>query len=473
MGLFIAQTDGATTFRVLGAEVDVAAIAAGDAGIGFNSSTPTNIEGITTEQVTYNGSTAGPTQTRLNDLVNNVTYTSPPNIVIFAYNQIFVFSDGTQIDLGGLALQAPDPFGLSPLTSNVATFYDQSLCNGAGVTVDAPGGGTSQTTASVILYHELSHCFHFVTGTTAATSAVEELNATVDENDQRAVAGVGLRDINSRNASCGGGTVNCCIVATLATESAFSGEIHNFRRLREQVLRKGAVGDDFFENFFYHYYAFSPEVTRLMGREENLRRLVKDKFVLPLLAGVELLIYYAENKGLNLAQFLRAQSVREGLEEIHSKKFLQELATYLSITRGNNKEAISLALAGKGREFSGFRKLLKYVNRETIKNEFINWSIIDVLDVWVISALLLHSGKSDEEITMEIYSLLSGWIGYMPITSIWEEFSRLQTENELNQLEQFIFDDKSKEIFAGRLVEKHPNYSTTIRRWAQKKAREV
>jgi hypothetical protein len=47
--------------------------------------------------------------------------------------------------------------------------------------------------------------------------------------------------------------------------------------------------------------------------------------------------------------------------------------------------------------------------------------------------------------------------------------SRIQTEVELQSLEDFIFDSRSKEVFSERLIDEHPKYSATIRRWAESK----
>lgn len=467
MGLFIADTDGVNTFRLAQCELDLIQIAAQDAGQG--STAGANVEGVTCNTAIYNGSTAGVTQIRLNDLTNNVTYVSPPNVVIMAVTQDFVLSDGSQLGFGGVSI--PVGNALNPFAAQVCTIYDQELCGGAGVTVEAQGGGTAQTSSSVILYHELSHCFHFVTGTTGGAS--EERNATIDENDQRAVEGLGLRDIDSRVANCGGGGGGCCIVATLATESPFSTEVHRFRKLREHVLRKSEVGDNFFKNFFYHYYGFSPEITRLMGSQPEFSPLVKERFVLPLLAGVELLIHYADHKGKGLANFLQKQAERGDLAYLHSIAFLQEIKTYLAISKVYDEKMIDAVLSSKGKEFLPVKKALKYINRKTLENEFIRWPLIELMELWAESAFLLHSGKNERQIDKDIYRMLSEWMGKMPVTTIWEEFSGLQVKEELDYLEQFIFDRRSKEIFATRLSNKHSGHAHVVRTWARRKVREV
>jgi hypothetical protein len=190
---------------------------------------------------------------------------------------------------------------------------------------------------------------------------------------------------------------------------------------------------------------------------------------MPLLAGCELLIYYAENKGRGLVEFLREQSARETLAPLYEKRFLSELSGYLTIGRNFDRRSIAAALKGKGDEYEGFQKLLKHIRRETLKDEYIEWTLISVVEVWLESARLLSSGKTDAEIDREIYDKIVNWISHMPISDIWSEFSRLETENELTSLEQFIFDARSKEIYSARLIAKHPKYSETIRRWAERR----
>jgi hypothetical protein len=485
MALFIGKTDGSTNFDVGQVEIDMIAIVKGDMGIGFDEANPQTIEGVISVPVTYSRNETGPTPERLDVLANNtginvgspVSYVSPPHIIVFAVDDSFTLTDGTTVIAlagNGIAFQAGDPF--SPFTSHVAAFYDQTLCGGAGVWVVKQGGGdTVQQTTAIILYHELSHCFHFVTGTTASTSAQEEINAETDENDMHDVQNVPHREVTSHLGGCGGGCphggvppdCDCCIIASLATGSPYSNEVGRFRYLREHILRRSEVGDDFFKHFFYHYYGFSPEVCRLMGHRPTLSPLIRNHFVVPLLAGIELLIHYADHKGLGLVDLLRHQAEVEELAEIHRPEFLNELKVYLSLVETHNQTAVLSALLNKGEDVAGIADLLRYVNEQTIKDDFINWSLVAVVKIWLSSALLLTTEKTDEEINAEIHDLISEWIAYLPITSIWGEFSRLETENELNSLEQFIFDHRSKGVFSKRLIAEHPKYATTIRRWAQ------
>lgn len=489
MALFIAQTDGATDFEVGLVQLDLIAISKIDGGLDFQEAATVDIEGVTCIPVAYVQSETGETPDRLDDLANRTDFTEQSDVVIFGVDCNFMLSDGTSMCGNGTAVESPanNPVydtSWNPFAGTIAVFYDVTYCDGAGMRVDKEGGGRTAQYSDVVLYHELSHAFHFLTAAQppldpdiSASLAQEEVNAETDENDMRDVRGVSHRDVNSHWGDCGlvnggsEGDTGCCIVATLATGSAFSEEINRFRHFRDHTLCDSVVGADFFKQFFYRYYGFSPEVTRLIGRQPNLGPLVKERFVMPLLCGVEMLIYYADHQGKGLAEFLRHQSQRQGLCDLYQKQSLDELCSYLKIARNFNLASVSTALKGKGRNYSGFRKLLKHINKETLNDEYIEWSLVSVVELWVESALVLYSGKSDAEINFKVYEKIVRWIALMPISNVWNEFSRLETEVELQNLEQFIFDPRSKELFSRRLFEKHPQYDQTIRRWSEERGR--
>lgn len=475
MAIFIAISDSTDNFDFEKAESNIISISKSDAGIGF-ASTGSLIQGVTCEQVSYSQSNTGPTPDRINLLINNIgfdagislSYGSPPDIVIFGVGYQYLLPDGTPI-VGAVTLPEGSFDPGNPLLSHISIFYDTSLCNGSGYWVMKDGAGQVQLDNAITLYHELAHAFKYVIWGNIA----DETQASDDENDMRDVEGADHRDINNHTGGCGGGIPTTedpppnCIIVSLATGSPYSNEVNSLRNLREHILRRSEVGDDFFKQFFYSYYGFSPEVCRLMRHQPALRPLIKKYFVAPLLAGLELLVHYAEHQGQGLVDLIHRQAKREEFKEIYQPEFLRELAAYLSFTKNYNQAAISMALTSKGEGFAEIAGLLQHVNDEIIKDDFINWALVDVLKIWLSSASLLTTEKTDEETNSEVQALISEWISHLPITSIWKEFSHLETENELFSLEQFIFERESKEIFAERVIEKYPTHANIIRRWAQ------
>lgn len=463
MSLFLAQSLDTSNYEFAASQIDIISISNMDTGLGFNETAPTIIEGATCIEVTYTRTEPGPTAVRLDRLVHDTGFTSPQQIIVIGVPSGTIMPNGINVSIvAGQAWnigQADSPFA-----NHISLIYDTGDCSGSGHWVDKEGGGTAPFPRDVILYHELAHCFHFATGVPTSEPLAE-----TDENDMRDVRGLPHRNTASHNGGCGGGpiSISCCIIASLATGSPYSEEIKRFRHLREHTLRHSMVGNDFFSEFFYRYYGFSPEVTRLMGHQPSLSPLIKKCFVMPLLAGVEMLIYYADNRGEGLARFLQGQSTRKGLSGIYQKDFLDELSGYLKMIRNLDSKAISLVLNSKRREYPGLKKLLRYINKKTIKDEYIDWTLVSVVELWTESALLLYSGSLEVEINLEIYKKIIHWIALMPISNVWEEFSRLETELELQRLEQFVFDLQSKEIFAKRLIEKHSRYSETICHWTK------
>jgi hypothetical protein len=435
-----------------------------DTGLGFATAT-TSIEGANCTQVNYTRTQAGPTAIRLDALVHSTGFTAAASqIVVFGVPSNTLLPDGTNVSTVSGQTWRIGAAG-SPLASHIAVIYDVGDCAGTHYWVDKQGGGTTSFPSDVILYHELSHAFHFATG-----AADSEPLAETDENDQRDARSSPLphRNTASHTGGCGGAPPpTCCIVASLSTGSPYSEEIQRFRYVRENTLRSSMVGNAFFEEFFYRYYGFSPEVTRLIGQQSNLRPQIKDRFVVPLLAGVEFLMHYADNDGRDLAGFLRRQANMESMSEFYKKDFLDEQSKYLRAARNFDSKTVSSILKRKGKQFSGFRKLLKHINNETIHDEYIDWALVSVVELWVEGAQLLFSGKTDAEIDFEAYEKIVDWIALMPISNVWQDFSRLETELELQSLEQFMFDPRSKHAFAKRLVARHPHYSETVFAWAK------
>ncbi len=481
MTLFIAQTDGTTTFDLTQVQVDLLSITKVDTGLGFTENPTTAIESITTVPVTYARTETGPTPTRIDDLVNNNGFTAPPHIVLFGVNDTYVLSDGTSLRGNGIAIPVG---GLgNPFLGHVASFYDVTLCGGNGVWVDKEGGGTTQETTDVVLYHELSHCFHFVTGTTASTSAAEEVAAETDENDMRDVRGLPHRNVHSHNGGCGGGTPSCCIIASLATGSPYSSEVSAFRHYREHVLRGSDVGDDFFATLHHQYYAFSPEVVRLMGHRPDLSTTIRSRYVLPLLAAVELLIAYADHHGDGLVAVLQEQRDRAGCEDAFAPTQLRTLHTGLTCARllaeqppgaasatallPVSEGSIGIADGGLDAVGSGLDALAAVIDARAIRDGVLTWALLEPVSVWVQAQLALTDGVPDITVEEQLRATIVDWLGRMPIGDLWHEFSRLKARAELEYLDQFMFDPVAREIFARRLATTAPEHADTAYAWAR------
>ena len=459
MALFI-TTGG--VFLHDNATVDLIAIANMDTGYG-----ETDVSSTKT-QVTYARTLAGAPQLRLDDLVNNGSYTSPPDIVIFAVDGSFILADGTPITSAG-GVTTPVGNVDNPTTADVAVIYDTSDCNGSHYWVDKEGGGTTSIPTPVMLYHELSHAFHFVTGTTASTSAQEEVNAETDENVMRDQMGVPHRDVTSHNGGCGGSdSGSCCIIASISTGTPYSDEVRQLRSLRDKILRRSEVGSDYFRVFFYDYYSFSPEVCTLMGNNDELRDFVKTFFVVPVIHALELVAHYKAAKGQDLVPFIEAQFEKSGLGHQYDLNTLRQIEIGLTVIKALGDrplpyEDLLNGLSG----IKGIEQLFGSVGRGVALSAVLKWALMDPLAIWIDACIKVHADGDKEQLEISLRESISHWMSELPVTSIWEEFSRIQTEIELANLDEYIFDNKGKLHFADRLANIYPAHRETINHWSR------
>jgi len=433
MALYLARDDGTGAFLPdlgFGHLLEIAHL---DAGLG-QTDHPTDVKGI---QVAYAQTLSGIPPDRLDDLVNENGYAAPPDVVIFPVGGAFVLADGTMItSAAGVATPVGD--ALNPTAADVATIYDTSQCNGAGYWIDREGGGTTGDPSSVILYHELSHCWHFVTGTTAATSAAEEEAAEHDENDMRDRRGIAHREPTSHDGGCGGGPSGCCIVATVASGSPYSEDVNRLRVVRDQLLRRGRLGEDFFERLHYDYYSFSPEVVRLMGRSRSTHQFVRDSFVFPLLAGLELISACVTSKGdlEAIADVLDCESER-----------------VLAVTEFNLPDAAT-------------RGELARIAEIALSSPYVRWALLDVMALWMnVAPRLAQSPKST--IGSVARDAVCSWAGRLPLSPLWDELTPSQVVACLRELDDLLWDYHSRSAFAKRLCARLPAATLPINDWVQ------
>jgi hypothetical protein len=472
MGILIANNTGAFNFDAAQVQIDLISIALADVDLGFNETPLINREGFDCIETTYNSlNESGNTPQRIFDLINENGYTSPPDVIIIGDDGSFVLADGTSTTAANGFAMSPGASGAigsntNPFANHVCTIYDISLCNGNGMWIETNGGGTSPMTTASLLYHELSHCFRIITnalpldGSGNVDVTQEEINATIDENDMRSVENLPDRDINSRAGGCGGGTVSCCIIASLATTSPYSNEVVKLRYVRDNFLRNSNVGDAFFKSFFYEYYAFSPEITRLIGHYPTLKEVTKNNFVNPLLLSLDMLVYNKENKGKNLYSFVENQIKQK--EDINYKDLILIRNITNSIINGNLTSEQINSLFGK---IEGFDQINQYLNLEIMTKEVLKWSLFEPLCIWLEAAINVFDNNFKLEINTNI--AISKWISNFPISDIWIDFNRIQLKRELENLGQYMFDNKSRGVFAEKLAKRANIYKFEIIEWSK------
>lgn len=435
MTLFIGRDDGTGTFFPGDVGIQLIQISNNDAGYGEidNPAEPMGIE------VTYNRNDPGIPARRLDDLVNT---NFGVDIIIWGVNCNYLLMGYPMSNFGGVALPQGD--ALNP-TTEILTIYDVSDCCGSGYYVYNTNGDCISDPCSVILYHELAHCFHFATG--AATS---EPLAIADENDLRNQLGLENRDVNNHGGGCGQCPTTCCIIASISTGSAYSREVNFLRKVRDRFLRSTEVGEEFFNHLFYDYYSFSPEICRMMAKDSNLTSLIRDIFVGPFVCMLNVLLAYSD-KPFDF-EFLGQEYKDNFLKICDSENTdFSALAKCKKVLKDYeiNKNEISEVIS----DFES-DDLVTILKRKAASSIFIRWAMLDMMFIFFETYELYASGATPEEYGKFLAQSFESWAPKIPITPIWKNLSTYSFREELKLLDQTILKTpRAKNNFAISLLE--------------------
>lgn len=81
-----------------------------------------------------------------------------------------------------------------------------------------------------------------------------------------------------------------CFIATAAYGSPLAPEVRTLQQLRDDVLRRTRWGRRFFDEYWKHYYQFSPPLAAHMERDPEMKRVVRWSIVTPMLNYLKLLM---------------------------------------------------------------------------------------------------------------------------------------------------------------------------------------
>lgn len=204
---------------------------------------------------------AGRVKEQLKALVDRSTV-----LTILGVGPDFLYPDGTTIEA------AP---GQTSGSSEI--LYDTSNCDGDGRWIVGTNGDHECSPTAGILHHEMGHAF-----LSASDPFHPEADAIFRENDLRQRLGLVPRDTGDLQSGCGCPDDGCCIIASVATGSGFSAEVHALRRVRDQVLRRTRLGERLFAELFDEYYRFSTRISRILVCHEAARENVERHLVRPL-----------------------------------------------------------------------------------------------------------------------------------------------------------------------------------------------
>jgi hypothetical protein len=401
--------------------------------------------------VTYVQSTTGPCPTRLNTLVNTnfPTPTGAVDIIIIPSNNGFVLNDGSVV---GPGITLRPNTSINPANS-VIVIYDTTNNGGSGICVKREGSSAMdvQSPASVILYHELSHAFRRCTNATLSTvetncnsASAEENAAEIDENNMRDQLGIPHRDATNHCANIGCQT-NCCIVASVASGSAYSAEVNALRDVRDCFLRQSNVGFEFFERLHSDYYAFSPQVCGLMTRSPDLKSQVRNYFVKPLTEILRLIYEYTAN------HCTKAELGSQFDTMVTSSPSIASLgvADLTHLERVLGTSSLPEAPDNLGNLF----KLQSLLRERAYHSEFVKWALIAPLSIYLEGLRLRLLERDTYTLGLQLADLIDAWAARMPITDVWSKLSWYDRGSELDFLVRALLrTPHARKEFAARLL---------------------
>jgi hypothetical protein len=432
--------------------VDLIQIANLDTGLGQERATGDVID------VTYARSLDGIPPERLDELVNT---DFGHDIIVIPVDDSFMLTPdlvGSAGGLGGLtspqAITTYTGVTVAPgvpgnPTSSVWVIYDTSDNGGHGYCVHKEGGGTVSFPSAAILYHELSHALRDATDTqldnsdTGCEASPEEHQAELDENDMRDQLGIDHRDATNHCPSSGCAS-NCCIVASIATGSPYSGEVNALRRVRDEALRRSEVGFDFFEHLHYDYYSFSPQVVAMMRGDGELRQRIAAALVVPLTRCLKLLCFYrgGQPRAADLGERFLVQLA--DCPELHSLSSEQVTLALDTVRRGAATPALPAAL----------EPLARHLRAKASASSFIRWGILDPIEMYLTAVGWQLDGMAGNEIGVRLAAAFADWGARLPLTDVWQRLSNHTIAEELRFLCGWLLPtSQARANFARRLRE--------------------
>jgi hypothetical protein len=415
------------------------------------------------QQVTYAQTDPGIPATRLNTLVNTAFGVNPAgtDIIILAVNGTFTLNDGSLITTRGGTALPPAGSGMPGAglntTASCLVLYDTSDRNGTGYCLARAGtGGTLdlRLPLSVMLYHELSHALRIVTtGLLVLTAACnpaspEESAAITDENDMRtqlaALTGdpVILRDTNIHcGGACpggGGGGGSCCIVASVSSGSPLSAEVQELRALREQLLRRNEVGFAFFDDLHYAYYGFSPQMVSVMAADLELREVVLEGFVRPLIRMLQLVrdLCIEELDAPELGRRFRERLA--GAETARADEAMVRASGMLTSTSPAASDAE--------------RQVAELLATRALTDPHVRWALVEPVLAYHELLSGRRDGESDPALGARLVAFVDSWAGELPLSPQWGLLATEQVADELDVLESTLLRSAvARRRFLGRL----------------------
>jgi hypothetical protein len=422
----------------------------------INSASASGPQPYTVYQVTYPTISAGSqgvaTAQRLFEMVNTSTGANwgLPIVILPIDSSVDPTNPFTGMNLTGNGQCWLD----TSVTPNVITVaYD--IANPSNIVVYGDAASTDPITfpSNVILYHELSHAYHYATNTfaqvpasgpcTAAQYMSDEPQAEADENVFRVELGLCQRYVCNHGGglgtgdTCGGasrpncagvppagspdggggspGSTGGCFIVSAASGSPHSLEVRLLQRIRAQIGQVSELGGRVVKGIMYEYYQFSPEIAAHIETDPAIRDAVMTTIVRPLVA------WYTLTSKLG---FERAgagevgEAVRE-VREVCPPSLAVHVAPFFEAIRtgGPLPESIPTQLVEHLPRVREFRK-----------HPFLSWAIVDALvRIWTLS-----------ERGVDPVDDVAGWLSSAPVEALQPPRDAARLDAQLGAMAKFF-----------------------------------
>lgn len=346
----------------------------------------------------------------------------PGEIILFGVGPDFVWSDGSTIEASaGAAIGS-------------WIFYDTHNCNGNGRWVRGTDGNEVCTTSAGILFHELGHRF---LGHPVGTVDQDERAAVGIENDLREAQGLVKRDPDHWPESDCGCPNGCCIVASIATSSPFSSEVHALRKVRDFTLRSTAFGCHFFDALHREYYSFSIPICRVMVADYTAKQQVERWLVRPLVRALAMAVEYFRQPGCTdwLGECIRKDHEQAlfmvGPGALPSWQAAKQL---LQAAAHGQPSAEPLTQFGPG-----ITRIQDILASALPQCPHVRWGIIDLLSLYVTARARYARERDEISVGEWLEGSFEEWLGNIPLDYVLARLSPRELVVDLSSLASTVF----------------------------------
>jgi hypothetical protein len=223
----------------------------------------------------------------------------------------------------------------------------------------------------------------------------------------------------------------------VASGSPISEDVAALRMVRDGFLRTSEVGFAFFESLHYDYYAFSPQVCNLMARHPQLRPLVLDGLVRPLVTVLRL-----------IEQFTRGPEVTDLGERFAAEHADREAA----MLRYQELRRAQAGLEGSEARLSGLERELVELLRPGLTSEHVAWAILEPIQIYQRALRSYLDGENHEALGQQLHDAICTWAPLMPLDNFWPALDRQGLSAELAVLDSLLLrTDAARVSFRDRL----------------------